>query len=350
MTFDAVPLGDGTVLVVGEDGNPWVDGYYETGAEPGSELADLYDPAADEWTATESLNKPRKWAAALTLADGSAMVLGGLNSDAEPFSSTKIFSPPTGSWMSGPGMTVARDDPRAVTLGDGRVLVVGQAHTYRPTAPGATSEVYDPASGTWTGQRPLPWPGTRVSDLLRLGDGDALAVGNHETGDTDNFGSMGFVYAGASNRWTQVDFPWVFGPSLITLPDGDVLAVGGSGGGDCCRGTASVADVHRLDHETLRWREVAPLPSPREGVALAMLRDGRVLAAGGERVGEADADEATPVTVTEIYDPATDAWSAGPDLLEPAGRAIAVVLADGDVLLLGGVLLTPERLTVAPGA
>jgi N-acetylneuraminic acid mutarotase len=215
--------------------------------------------------------------------------------------------------------------------------------------PGDSSEVYDPATGEWTGQTRLPWRGTWVRALVRLGETDALAIGGYDSGDTGVFTDVGFVYGAASNRWTQADFPYVFEPSFITLPDGDVLAVGGSGGGDCCRGIASVKDVYRFDHETLKWREVSPLPTPREAIALALLPDGRVLAAGGVRVRASDTgDDETPVKVTELYDPATDVWSKGPNLLKPGGGAIAVVLADGDVLLLGGSLTAPERLTFGP--
>jgi hypothetical protein len=346
--FDGVLLGDGTVLVVGNNGDPWADDGHESGAEPGSELVDLYDPATGSWTSAESLNKPRRWGATLALPDGSAMVLGGVNSDAEPFSSTKLFSPATRSWTSGPLMSVARAYPEAVALGDGRVLVTGQPQTENEPA-SDTSEIYDPATGEWTGQTRLPWPGAWVRALVRLGETDALAIGGYDSGDTGVFTDVGFVYGAASNRWTQADFPYVFAPSFITLDDGDVLAVGGSGGGDCCRGIASVKDVYRFDHETLKWREVSPLPTPREAIALAILPDGRVLAAGGVRVRESDAGgDGAPVKVTELYDPATDTWSKGPHLLEPGGGATAVVLADGDVLLLGGSLTAPERLTFGP--
>ncbi len=82
---------------------------------------------------------------------------------------------------------------------------------------------------------------------------------------------------------------------------------------------------------------------------MALLPDGRILAAGGVRVRASDTgDDETPVKLTEMYDPATDTWSRGPNLREPGGSAIAVVLADGDVLLLGGSLTAPERLTFGP--
>ena len=112
----------------------------------------LNDPATDTWVAAESLNKPRRWATTVALPNGSAMVLGGVNSDAEPFSSTKIISPATRTWTSGPLMTVARAYPDSVTLGDGRVLVVGSGAlpsdrtNPRPAIP-ARSTTRQPASG-----------------------------------------------------------------------------------------------------------------------------------------------------------------------------------------------------------
>ena len=95
--FDAVVLKDGTVLAVGDD-----FACYPGGAVPGSERAELYDPIADSWVEVASLNKPRKSPATVALADGSAMVMGGINSDDVPFSSTKLFSPETLTWANGP--------------------------------------------------------------------------------------------------------------------------------------------------------------------------------------------------------------------------------------------------------
>ena len=356
--FDAVLLGDGTVLVVGNDRGPWVlDSESERvqGAAPASELVDLYDPSADAWTTAESLNKPRRLGAMAALPDGSAMVLGGISDDGEPFSSTKIYSPQTRGWTAGPLMTVARVDPRAVTLGDGRVLVVG-ATTH---AGAATSEVYDPATGAWTGETRLPGLNAAVLALVPLGTSGAFALATYDEPDvTDGFPLVPYVFDSDSSRWTAVapdgHGPTFWGTSFVGLADGDVLAVGGGNCGDLCGGKASHREVWRFDQQRHRWREAAPLASPRENVSLALLTDGRVLAAGGIRMRESDLDDGTPVKTTELYDPAANTWSMGPALLEASGGewavvggggVTAVVLADGDVLLLGGSLTTPERLT-----
>ena len=70
--FDAVVLGDGTVLAVGDD-----FACYPGPASSGSETAERYDPTGDAWAEAPSLNKPRKEPATVVLADGSALVVGG---------------------------------------------------------------------------------------------------------------------------------------------------------------------------------------------------------------------------------------------------------------------------------
>ena len=89
--FDAVVLGDGSVLAVGDD-----FACYPGPAAAGSERAERYDPVGDAWIEAPSLNKPRKEPATVVLSDGSALVVGGLNDVEQPFSSTKRFATGTG--------------------------------------------------------------------------------------------------------------------------------------------------------------------------------------------------------------------------------------------------------------
>src|SRR5688500_15015608 len=76
------------------------------------------------------------------------------------------------------------------------------------------------------------------------------------------------------------------------------------------------------------WRRLAPAPSERTEVAAAAV-GGRVYVLGGYA-----ADGATLATV-EVYDPAADAWSGGPDLPVAVNHAMAATL-DGVLYLAGG--------------
>ena len=68
------------------------------------------------------------------------------------------------------------------------------------------------------------------------------------------------------------------------------------------------------------------------------LDDGRVLVTGGlsDLNGQLQA-LTSAVNTTEIYDPKTNKWSAGPRLSEPKAGHTAIKLADGRILLIGGV-------------
>ena len=82
-----------------------------------SAAAEVFDPAAGTWSATESLNAPRDGFVAVTLDDGRALVTGGVTS-AEPgdgvfgaYSSTKLYDPQAGTWSATSLLNVARYDP-----------------------------------------------------------------------------------------------------------------------------------------------------------------------------------------------------------------------------------------------
>ncbi len=192
--FDAVELGDGSVLVVGDD-HACVPG----GAEPGSERAEIYEPAADRWVEIQSLNKPRKIAATVPLADGSAMVIGGVNEEDVPFSSTKILSPSTRTWTDGPLLDIARGVVAAAGLGDGRILVAS-AVAQEETSQLITTEIYDPSTGAWTsGGDPLHM---YFGSLKSLTDGRVLAIGGaFETGVWLE------IYDPSTQTWTAIETP-----------------------------------------------------------------------------------------------------------------------------------------------
>lgn len=323
--FDAVVLGDGTVLAVGDD-----HACYPGGAIPGSELVERYDPATDAWAASESLNKPRKLPATVVLRDGSAMVIGGLNEEDFPFSSTKIFGPDTSSWSDGALMDRAVAEPRAAAIDEGRVLVVGDYRVGRrqPTW------IYDHRKSTWTSSASLP-PNVSVQMLIDLTDDRVLMTGFDGT-DSDP-APVAYVYGPSRDAWTKVGSPRGLGYTLVAIANGDAMAIGGEDGGELMGGDGSVVRwVDRFDSGSGRWVPVAPLSKPRVGSAAAALRDGRILVAGGA-TKQGDLGRAGVVTqTTEIYSPTDDRWSAGPDLSEPRQGGDLVPLDDGNVLLVGG--------------
>jgi len=341
--FDAVVLGDSTVLAVGDD-----FACYPGPAVSGSETAERYDPAGDAWTAAPSLNKPRKEPATIVATDGAALVVGGLNDSDQAFSSTKRFEPAAGTWADGPLMTLGRETPLAVSLPGGAVLVVSE------TQGRFTSELLDPATGSWKTTASLPSE-ARIDDMVALRGGTVLAVGSDVNGSEGS--PAAYQYDPAADRWTGAQGLARSGYELVASPDGSALAIGGNSGG----GGDVTARVDRFDPVSAFWAEVAPMGTPRSEPQVVGLSDGRILVAGGSNGEDFTSSEA--LKSTELYDPASDRWIAGKDLLDARYGGHAVALDDGSVLVLGGAndfntegdtpwcptpLVTAERLAARP--
>jgi hypothetical protein len=323
--FDAVLLGDGTVLVVGDD-----SACLPGGAASGSERAEVYDPTADTWVDVESLNKPRKVPATVTLPDGSALVLGGYNSDDYPFSSTKIFAPATRAWTSGPLLERARGAPLAAVIDRGRILALSDNATKDGQSVETTGEILDPATGRWSPARALP-PLVSIGDIVALSDGRVLGIG-FDGHDSDPSPS-GYLYDGARDAWSSANLPPLYDGILVPLREGGALMIGGNDASGFLDGEGRrTARVSRFDSGSGEWRDVAPMSTPRIDAHAVPLADGRILVTGGT-----DAVSGTQtLTSTEIYDPSADRWVAAGDLGVARKDGRAVLLGDGTVLLIGG--------------
>ncbi|MBP2472763.1 hypothetical protein JOF53_001635 [Crossiella equi] len=139
----------------------------------------------------------------------------------------------------------------------------------------------------------------------------------------------------ARGEWVDTDpLPqarawWGHSDGLVRLVDGMVLAIGG----EDSRRTAR-AEVGLYDPVSGRWELLAPLATPRRRNSATVLADGRVLVAGG-LTGPREFP-ATGLADAELYDPATDTWTPAGRLAEPRFFHSASLLPDGRVLVIGG--------------
>jgi hypothetical protein len=119
----------------------------------------------------------------------------------------------------------------------------------------------------------------------------------------------------------SVDRNW---HTATLLPCGEVLVVGGQ-----TAGSTVLRSAERYNPKTKTWRLTGSLATGRWRHTAMLLLDGRVLVTGGFNGGE--------LSSAELYDPATETWSAtaGP---MTAGRYhhLATLLPSGRVLITGG--------------
>ena len=355
-----VRLGDGSILVVGFD-NVCSPGY----AWPESALTEVGDPLGEVWSEAESLPTPRDRFALALLPDGRALVTGGTTqqTDTGPasYSSTYLFDPGDGSWSRAGLLNTARSDPAHAVLADGRVLVAGGYYADLPAVPEVrvldSAELFDPATGEWsrTGSLRVARYG---ASAVTLADGRVLVVGgwpSAEDGPAPLYGgphrplAPAEIYDPATGRWgaaggldlARTDF------MLVALADGGALVAGGNVWPDpdpSSYANEPTSTAERFDPAASSWSptgDMAIAAADRTGIRLP---DGRVLVAGGDlTVQQPDFGRSHGLTAdAELYDPDAGTWAPTTPMPRPRSGASAVVLEDGSVLLVGGIMAHAE--------
>lgn len=246
-----------------------------SGASPAVNTADLYDPTTNTWSNTGDLTQPRYWHSSVRLANGKILVMGG-KSDASTFlTSTEIYDPATGTWSTTGNMLTPRALFPAVLLASGKVLVAG-GYTTGPnnTVKTANAELYDPATGSWAAAGPLG--DVRAEGLMqRLNDGRILLAGGKDPGNCTNRVEL---YNPASNTWSP-------GPSmhyargghftLTLMPDGQALAVGGVAPSGYWNSTELYDPLQNA------WKYAGRLAVDHVSHAAVLLPNGQLLVVGG---------------------------------------------------------------------
>jgi hypothetical protein len=155
---------NGKVLVAG--GAPDAAGYSSFAS------AEVYDPAAGTWTTIGPMGSARQAHTATLLPDGRVLIAGG--ADVGYFiSGAEIYNPAAGNWTPTGSLVSARGIHTANLLPDGKVLAAGGNYNSfsAPTIVASSStELYDPATGTWTASGSLNAArSTHVATLLPNG-------------------------------------------------------------------------------------------------------------------------------------------------------------------------------------
>lgn len=246
-----------------------------------------------------------------------------------------------GSWSEAPSLQEVRGETSAMPLSDGGVLVAGGGLGSQALA---ATEVFDPESGAWSAAGSLGQP-RRGHAMVRLDDGRLLVAGGIDEGDVL---ASAEVFDPATGEWQATgDMAQPrLGHTLTRLADGRVLATGGASG-QRPEGTEDVqgqviptVTAEVFDPASGEWTAAGELLAPRFQHTATRLADGRVLLAGGQSIADG---EVAPADSTELYDPATGAFSRSAAMEVARSDHAAVSLPDDRVLVVGGDL--GERVT-----
>lgn len=245
-----------------------------------------------------------------------------------------------GHWEAAGTMHLGRLAPHAVPLADGRVLVVGNDAGLCLRANSVQTDIWSPATtdetAGWT------WWGAALAKpradfvAVPLKDGRVLVTGGVDAG------SRSAAYWSTTNQTTA----------------------GSPIGGD--HGSYASTFIYDPRAENAGWSLAGSLGTARTAPAATVLADGRVLVAGGYYLGRAanrpgrdsvvvlaayrrgpilfngppEPDMVPSLATVELYDPATDTWSATGPMHYARVEPGAVTLADGRVLVVGSSLST----------
>jgi hypothetical protein len=315
----AAALSDGNVLIVG--------GHDDQGNALAS--AALFVPGAARFETIPDHAGARKLAASAWLPDVGLLIVGGLDGDDHPIAEAEVF-------LDTQRQFVPIADPRLegrighqmVTLPDGRAMVTG----------GITRDATGPVTLDTTLATTLYFA-VLGDGTYRVTPGPVLAEARHGHAATVAIG-VPIVFGGYNAAGVPVDsiealnVPYFMSQIIArlrtaraeatasVLPDGSILLVGGIGPDG-----QPLADAELFNPIT-RSTDVYALAFPRHGHSATVLRDGRVLIAGGDVDG-------TPSDEVELF-VAGVGFLSERRLGTARGNHLAVPLCDETVLLTGG--------------
>lgn len=234
-------------------------------------------------------------------------------------------------WVSAGSFATFREDTQLALLGDGKVLAAGSEPTCGVESDASSSaEVWSPRTSAWKVTDEVPSARTRTQ-LAALADGRAIIAGGANQQYVAK--SSTAVYDPARRRWSvsgllntaRMEF------AMAALPDGRVLVAGGllirrDQSGEALRS----AEIWSSRRGT--WSKVAPLSTVRLGASAVTLADGRVLVVGG--LPEWGADR--PLATAEIFNPRTGRWRTAGSLTAPRLGFSLVAVPSGGALVVGG--------------
>jgi hypothetical protein len=314
-----VVLSNGKVLTIGG-----VDG-------SGNLLAssELFNSKSGKWALTGNMSLARELFPAVVLSNKKVLVSGGLGVGSTVLAVAELYDPKTGAWSSAGSLSVARFAHTATLLTNGKVLVTGGCTASDCSTNTAVSELYDPASNSWSTTGSLNTARSSQS-AVRLQTGKVLVIGGATALTSCE------LYDSATGIWTNAASTNAgrFRHTTTLLPDGKVLVTGGASG------KFPVRSAELYDPTADTWTFTGNMTIGRYAHTAALLADGTVLVPGGFGQSISCGKDCTgyiPTSKVDSYDEASGTFTAAPSLSQPQAYQSTTVLKTGGVLQNGGI-------------
>jgi N-acetylneuraminic acid mutarotase len=340
-------LANGTILFVGSAESV---GSNSLMGDTAINSTEIFDPLTATFSAAATMALPRKTGQAqVTFANGKVLVCGGLSELIDVYGSyetsaslaeTEIYDPAANAWTAVTSMNAARSGHTATLLQNGQVLVAGGKDANGNIL--SSAEIYDPIANTWTTVASLTT--TRIGhSAILLNNGTVLVTGGTDSGS--NWLNSAEIYAPAANTWTAAgSMQATSGYTTTLLKSGKVLFAGGltNGGYD---NLAPVNTAEIYDPVAGTWNSAAFMSTALAYHTATLLSAGTVLVAGGEA-----ADRLGATTSAAIYDPVANTWTSVASLNISRYNHLAIPLPNGNVVVAYGATYYLYNYGVAHGS
>jgi len=231
-----------------------------------------YDPVRDKWAKKRAMPTPRT-CFAVAAYQNKIYVIGGyvVGEWGRAVGINEVYDPSTDRWETRKPMPTPRAQLDANVV-DGKIYLIG-GRTGGPYSSVPINEVYDPATDSWTTKAPIPYPVVEYASAVV--DGRIYVIGGRDEFLRDMEVNFNQIYDPETDTWSfGAPIPvavWqtAAGATTGVFAPKRIYVIGGLPKGEM-EGT-NLNQVYNPENDT--WTFGAPMPTPRLGLAVAVVDD-----------------------------------------------------------------------------